>query len=54
MSKILNRGQLVKYLVENKCCSSIEYACILIDNGVENIDWMKIKYVGFGKFEIEE
>jgi hypothetical protein len=54
MKKILNRGQLVKYLVENKCCSSLEYAAILIDEGVENITWKKIKYIGFGKFEVEE
>jgi hypothetical protein len=54
MKKVLNRGQLVKYLVENKLCSSIEYACRLIDDGVEKINWMNIKYLGYGNFEIEE
>ena len=54
MKKELNRGQLVKYLVENKLCSTIECACMLIDDGVENITWAKIKYIGFGNFEIEK
>lgn len=50
--KLLNRKQLVKYLVDNKCCSTLECANMLIDNGVENIMWKNIKYIGFGNFEV--
>lgn len=40
-------------MVKNNCCSTFEFAGQLIDNGVENISWMKVKYLGFDKFEVE-
>lgn len=49
--RIINKEKTAKYIAKNSGCS-FERAFEYIDNGVENISWLNIKYLGYGKFEI--
>lgn len=49
--KIMNLEKTIKYIAKHNSCS-IERAKQLIDNGVENITWLNIKYLGYGQFEV--
>lgn len=49
--RIVDREKCKKYIAKN-CFCTLERAEELIDNGVKNITWLNIKYLGFGKFEI--
>lgn len=49
--RIVDREKAKKYIAKHNSCS-MDRAGELIDNGVENLTWLNIKYLGFGKFEI--
>jgi hypothetical protein len=52
MRKLFSREELIKYMLKNNLSTTKEFAGEIIDNGVENINWMNIKYLGYDKFEI--
>jgi hypothetical protein len=52
MKRIVTRDKCAKYIAKNSFCT-FERAKDYIDNGVENLPNNNIKYLGYGKFEIE-
>lgn len=52
MKKILDLEKTKKYIAKTEKIS-IERAGEYIDNGVENMNWLNIKYLGYGNFEVD-
>lgn len=52
MKRIVDIEKTAKYIAKTNFCT-IDRAKQLIDDGVENLPLSNIKYLGFGKFEID-
>lgn len=49
--RIVDVEKAKRYIAKHNSCS-LERAQQLIDEGVEKLTWLNIKYIGFGQFEI--
>lgn len=49
--RIVDREKAKRYIAKHNSCS-MERAEQLINEGVEKLTWLNIKYIGFGKYEI--
>lgn len=52
MKRIVDIEKVARYIAKTNFCT-VARAKELIDNGVENLSGENIKYLGYGKFEIE-